>query len=125
MINLNDNESRPKVHRLPDAAEPEGELYVSRTVVIVCLALLLAAVVPALISFMGLGEKKAVQSIPPAQAKLLAPQQDVTVVYDSQGQTIGQLAKMPADMQLSGSIQSISKADQQAAAELMHIISKE
>ena len=106
----------------------EGELYVSRAVLIVCLALLLVAVIPALWSFKKVDKSKLAESITPAQAKMLTPTAGAPLegilVQDDNGQMVGQLAKMPADMEQGTSIKSMSKADPQSGKELMNIIGK-
>ncbi len=120
--------SRPKIHRLPKNKVQEGELYVSRAVLIVCLALLLVAVIPALWSFNQVDKSKLAESITPAQAKMLAPTAEKPLegisVQDDKGQMVGQLAKMPADFDKDSSIRSMSKVDPKSGKELMNIIGK-
>jgi hypothetical protein len=128
LMNNDENMSRPKVHRLPKNKVQEGELYVSRAVLIVCLALLLVAVIPALWSFRTVDKNKKVENITPAQAKMIAPTANAPVevipVQDDKGQMVGQLAKMPSDMEKGTSISSMSKVDPQSGKELMNIIGK-
>ena len=127
-MNEQNGTSRPKVHRLPQHKVREGELYISRGVLIVCLALLLVAVIPALWSFKKIDKSKLTDSITPAQAKILTPTADKPLegisVQDNNGEMVGQLAKMPADMEQGTSIQSMSKADPKSGKELMNIIGK-
>ncbi len=121
-------QSRPKVHRLPQHQEKDSELYVSRTVLVVCLSLLLAAVIPALWSFSKIDKQRVADTITPEQAQLLSPTADPAseslIVHDDKGQMVGQLAKMPADKE-RGAINSMSKVDKNIGKELMNIISKE
>lgn len=122
-----DGTSRPKIHRLPQSKIHEGELYVSRAVLVVCLALLLVAVIPALWSFRTVGKSTIASSIPPSQAQVIAPTANPVQgipVRDETGAMVGQLAKMPADVEKGASINSVSKVDPQSGKELMKIIGK-
>jgi len=126
-----DNElgtSRPKIHRLPNNKVDEGGLYVSRAVLIVCVALVLVAVIPALWSFRTVGKAKVAQTMTPAQAQIAAPTStpdpDNLMVRDANGTVVGQLAKMPADAEHSTSINTTSKVDPNSGKELMNIIGK-
>lgn len=120
--------SRPKVHRLPQSKVKAGELYISRAVLVVCLALLLVAVIPALWSFKKVDKSNVEASIPPAQAKIIAPTANAPVesipVQDERGQMVGQLAKMPADVEKGAAINTMSKVDPKSGKELMNIIGK-
>jgi len=126
-------ESRPKIHRLPQQPPvKDSELYVSRAVLIVCLALLLVAVIPALISFSKIDKKNMAATISPEQSKIIsatapdtAPDNPNLAVRDAQGQMVGQLAKMPADVERGASINTMSKVDNASGKELMNIISKD
>lgn len=122
------NTSRPKVHRLPSQQAQEDERVVSRTVLFVCLGLLLIAIIPALQSFNKVDKNKIAQSLTPGQATMIAPtapvKNDVIAVQDDRGEMVGQLARMPADMEKGTSIKSMSKVDPKSGKELMNIIGK-
>lgn len=127
-------ESRPKIHRLPQPlSASDNERYVSRAVLVVCFALLLLAVIPAMISFSKIDKKNMADSISPEQSKIIAatapaPQDADSpslAVHDDKGQMMGQLAKMPADVERGVSINTMSKVDHESGKELMNIISKD
>lgn len=116
--------SRPKIHRLPQNAVKEGELYISRTVLIVCVALLLVAVIPALWSFRKTDNSTVENSRFLAPSKNGAFPMNTTTMQNDNGQLVGQLARMPADGEKGASIDSMSKIDPKSGKELMHIIGK-
>ena len=126
--------SRPKIHRLPQSAVEEGELYVSRAVVIICLALLLVAIIPALWSFNKVQQKTFSTNVGKAQTSVMpaAQKRDAKgiVVRDEAGQMIGQIAKMPSDNEVDTHIKSTSSGTspethkQDNGKELLSIIGK-
>lgn len=117
--------SRPKIHRLPSHRIQEGELYVSRAVLIMCFALLLVAVIPALWSLYHTYRQ------PPADHPSVLPKPAIIhasaasphiKVSDVEGVLAGILVKMPNDLEHGATIHSTSQNDPQSGKDLMNII---
>lgn len=120
------NGSRPKIHKLPHLQEQESRLYASRGVLVICLAVLLAAGIPALWSWHKGAKpvsRSAVVQPATANATALASPEDIPV-QDDTGQIVGQLTKMPADSEQGASIHSTAKLDPESGKQLLNIISK-
>lgn len=118
--------SRPKIHRLPKTAAPEGGIYVSRTALLLCLALLVAALIPALSSYNKVEKNKIAASLTPTELNVLSPASggsEPVMVHDEAGQVVGQITRMPTEADNS-KINTTSKVDQKSGKELMSIISK-
>jgi hypothetical protein len=116
--------SRPKIHRIPKKKIKPGELYVSRSVLILCVALLLAVIAPALWShYRSAGKSVAKIVDSPAQAGAMTDEQGSIAVRDENGKLVGQLTKMPADTDNSV-INTTARIDPKTGKELMNIISK-
>lgn len=117
-------ESRPKIYRLPQNTVKEGEVYASRAVIIVCLALAVAVLAPALWSLAKKQKAQSVETISsqPAETALLDAQ--AIPIRDSNGQVIGQMAKMPEEGERSVSVNTTAKVDHKSGKELLNIISK-
>lgn len=120
--------SRPKIYRLPQHNRRESGLYVSRTLLIVCFALLVVAVIPALWKSRGTDTHKATENASVAESSLAPsaapPVPQMIHVQDDRGQMVGQLVQMPADLERNVSIHTTSKVDAESSRELMNIISK-
>ena len=121
-MNERHTHSRPKIHRLPQRPVKPGELYLSRTVLIVGLALLVVAGAPALWS---LREEKPSSAGLSEQPPVALQSFESVSVQDRQGQVIGRLVKMPADTEKAATIGAVSRPDPAAGRELMNIISQQ
>ena len=109
-MNDSSGASRPKIHRLPQSAVEEGEIYVSRTVIIICLAIVLVVLIPALLSFnkveknsfsVSMSKVHKTMKMPPA-----ANDSTGIVVRDEAGKMVGHIAKMPSDIDTDNSIKT-------------------
>jgi hypothetical protein len=113
--------SRPKVYRLPKHITEASRTSVSWMGIAVCVGAV------ATLWAMGGTEKITLthvllpadtQATPP-----VLPGSSITV-QDDRGELVGQLSKMPADIEHGASVDAIAAADQKSGKELMNIIGK-
>ncbi len=113
---------RPKVHRLPQHVTPEHSARVSWLGIVVCVSSVVM-----LWAVRG-GERTIFRQVLPfAETQTVLSTSVVTEaipVQDDKGEIVGQLAKMPADVERGASVDATAAIDQKSGIELMNIISK-
>ena len=129
MIDADSNSaSRPKIHRLPQpqTEHKNSRLYVSRTVVILCITGLVVVVLPGL--WLNKNPVKArieqVMSSPvPGYTPDGSDSKSINLGDDS-GKIVGQLTKIPATEEQSAKVKTTTNVDSNTGKELLKIISK-
>jgi len=120
--------SRPKIHRMPERSSRTNDPLALRAFKAIFLSVFLLSIITVLWSLRTPHEAVITQiaeSTPPLNVTASAePQPESIPVQDENGVVVGQLTKMPADIEHGAAISATAKIDQKSGKDLLKIISK-
>jgi len=116
------NRSRPKVHRMPENVQHTKGYYVSQMIRIAFICLLVASA--AAVMWYQAPSAPTDKQVASDAAHATAPAAQSIAVSDESGQMVGELTKMPNDIEHGANISATAKVDQRSGKELLKIISK-
>lgn len=117
--------TRPKIYRLPEEPQSSVKLYISRTLVILCLAAVVVVVLPELLknSTADKPNTNAMAQLETDESlKTNAPHS--VKINENANEIVGQMAQLPRDPEQKIEVKTNVKIDNETGKELLKIISQ-